>query len=107
MNRPTKRKCERCGNSFYSVERKLCAECCPVQATVEPVAITAKADQSVEHVLKEMADRADHFSGVIVIAKNKDGGRYMMTSRMSGEDKAGLFCFFQAYLNDIFKVEDA
>lgn len=60
----------------------------------------------MKSTLQEMVDRQEHFAGVVVIARNKDGSQYLRISTMSSEMKAGLFCLFQAFINDLYRCED-
>lgn len=71
-------------------------------STVKP--ITASSDQSVRDVLQAILDRADHFSGVIIVAQGKDGEEYLRSSKMKLREKVGLFVFFQAYIMSLYNI---
>jgi hypothetical protein len=61
-------------------------------------------DQSVHQAIQEFMDRADNFDGVMLIALNKDSSQFMVTSKMSGIEKAFLVQFANAAMNKWFEV---
>lgn len=59
-----------------------------------------------EGVLKEMLARVNSFEGVICIALNKDSSQFLMTSRISGSEKALLVAFAQSWMMSWFHNQE-
>ena len=70
-------------------------------------AITKPDDDSVKKTLQEMVDRQDLFQSVIIIANNKNGSQFLKASRMSDMERSVLFCLFQAYITDLFRMQES
>lgn len=68
--------------------------------------IDFKADPQVRQTIQECLDMADHLECVVVLALDKDGNQILRTSSTSGEKKAFLMAFYQAWMTKWFKLGD-
>lgn len=119
---PIQPSCPACGSLKLSVERRpdgnaKCDSCgttspyseCFIQPTQENnfapvVSITVKKELSVKEILQHMLDRADEFTGVVVVANCKNGEQYLRSSKIDCRDKSYLLAFFQSWVMGIFKI---
>lgn len=110
--------CTRCdcsleGRSVYTLDSgepgKFCMECAPLNASpreicFKPVAINSQTEKSVKEILQHMLERADEFTGVVVVANCKNGEQYLRSSKQNCKEKSYLLAFFQAWVMGIFKI---
>jgi len=66
--------------------------------------INFKADPQVKLTLQECLDMADNLECVVVLALDKEGNQILRTSSTSGEKKAFLLSFYQAWMTKWFKI---
>lgn len=116
--------CPECGHENLMVERRpdgdaVCVSCgvkskykdCIVPADsspkneFKPVPIASQADRSVREILQHMLDRADEFTGVVVVANCKNGEQYLRSSKQNCKEKSYLLAFFQAWVMGIFRIQ--
>ncbi len=60
--------------------------------------IELKHETDVKETLECFLERASSFDGVVLIALNKDGSQYLVTSSMSMYKRAFLKCFFDSWV---------
>lgn len=63
-----------------------------------------KPDPQVKLTLQECLDMSDNLECVVVLALDKDGNQILRTSSTSGEKKAFLFAFYQAWMTKWFQL---
>lgn len=71
------------------------------------VGLKDRVDETVVSSLKEMSDRAEHFSSVMIIALHKDGSQHLRVSSASMQEKSYMVMFAHSYLMDRMQMEDA
>lgn len=111
-------KCSKCacsleGRNVFSIDGnpdRWCLGCAPLGAQpkeicFKPVAIESQMDKSVKEILQHMLDRADEFTGVVVVANCKNGEQYLRSSKQNCKEKSYLLAFFQALVMEIFRIQ--
>jgi hypothetical protein len=63
-------------------------------------------DDSINEVIKRLEKNKDGLECVIVLAIKKDGSQWLETSKASGEQRAFLLQFFQAWITKWFNIGD-
>ena len=65
-----------------------------------------KKESDVKQTLQECLDQADGLECVVILAIDNDGRQWLRTSSINQHKKSFLFCFFQAWMNKWFQLED-
>jgi hypothetical protein len=63
-----------------------------------------KPQSDVAPTIQSFLDKSDDMQSVMLLSINKDGSQFMVTSTMSGMEKAFLTQFAQAAMNEHFKA---
>ena len=61
--------------------------------------------KGIQEVVDKIQERVPHMDGIVVLCLNKDQTTFMVTSKISGQEKAFLGAFYQSFLNRMFDEE--